>query len=463
MGVVMYSAQLEKSIINSIIQGGLDAMQDAVCILKREAEHFYQPMPQECYKILCHMFDNNQHINKLTFFETALKNGMDREAAAKFLSSISRMESQPIVESCHLLVEYSSKRTLDKVLADLTAAVHTESNSSIDILAQMQATVEQVTASHIVDNLSDLQSIAEAALARVNEAMENKRKGKLAGVGSGFVSLDNALGGFKPGELIVIAARPGMGKTSFALSYALNAATNKEPVAVFSLEMDKESLVTRMASQMSGIGLFKILNGLMTHDELQSFRAHLDILSQMSIFIDDGFNLNLTTLRAQIMKLIRTHGIKAVFIDYLQLMRMPKAANREREVSETTRALKSMAKEFKIPIVILSQLNRMSENRNDNRPVPSDLRESGAIEQDADVILLLHRPEVYGVKQYPDGGSTDSVCEVIIGKQRNGAMGVIPLGYIKTLTKFCNIEELEVFTPEPPLYLGDVDNDEPPF
>lgn len=441
MAAIMYSTNLEKSIINSIIQGGVDSMQDAILVLKRSNQHFYNHINKVAYDSLCDMFDKGMTINKLTFYDSMRKTKVDPTAIGKYISDISRMELSPVKESCGILLEYSLRRELDNALNKIAIEVKEDSASSMDILSNMQKLIEDAMESHLVDEFVDLSAIVESASDRIIDAVKSRQSGKMPGVVGGFHELDGMTGGFKPGELVVIAARPGMGKTSFMLSYALQAAKNGEPVALFSLEMDRESLAIRLASQMAMISLSDMLNGALNNDQLKSIGSTMCELTQLPIHIDDSFNLNITTLRARVMKLVRTHGIKAVFIDYLQLMKTPKSSNREREIAETTRALKSIAKEFKLPIVILSQLNRMSEGRLDNRPMMSDLRESGAIEQDADIILLLHRPEAYGTMQYSNGVPTLNTCEVIVAKQRNGAVGEVVLRYIKNLTKFSNLNE----------------------
>jgi replicative DNA helicase len=241
-------------------------------------------------------------------------------------------------------------------------------------------------------------------------------------------------------DLIIIAARPSMGKTALALSITRNAALKNIPVAFFSLEMSANQLVTRLISSESRVDQSKINKGQITNAEEAQIVDSLGVLSELPIYVDDSAAMSIMELRAKARRLKADKGVKLVFVDYLQLINSPKSESREREISMISRSLKQMAKELDIPVVALAQLNRLVENRPDKRPVLSDLRESGSIEQDADVVMFVNRPEYYKIKffdkeqKYP----TDGMAEIIVGKQRNGPTGTVRLVFLKSFARFEN-------------------------
>ena len=256
--------------------------------------------------------------------------------------------------------------------------------------------------------------------------------GGLTGVTSGFSVLDKMTAGFQPGDLVILAARPSMGKTSLALNIAANAANNGASVGIFSLEMGAEQLTLRLLSTESGIGHQNIRNATITSDEWVELTNVAARLAQMPMFIDDTAGLDIMALRTKARKLKAQSGIDLLVIDYLQLLHSGKRhENRHQEVSEISRTLKALAKELGVPIIALSQLSRAVDSRMDKRPMLSDLRESGAIEQDADVIMFLYRDVVYN----PDT-EQPALSELIVGKQRNGPTGTVNLTFLRELTKF---------------------------
>lgn len=258
----------------------------------------------------------------------------------------------------------------------------------------------------------------------------------ITGLSTGFTDLDNMTSGLQPADLVIVAGRPSMGKTSFAMNMAENVAIKSgKPVAIFSLEMPGESLTLRMMSSLGRIDQHRVRTGKLEDDEWPRLTSAVSLLQEANIFIDDTAALNPTEMRARCRRLVREHGdLGLVVIDYLQLMNAGgNAENRTTEISAISRSLKALAKELKVPVVALSQLNRSLEQRSDRRPIMSDLRESGAIEQDADVILFIYRDEVYN-EESPDKG----IAEIIISKQRNGPIGKVRLTFLGQYTKFEN-------------------------
>lgn len=267
----------------------------------------------------------------------------------------------------------------------------------------------------------------------------------VTGVQSGFTDLDRITSGWQRSDLIIVAARPGMGKTAFVLSLARNAAISfNRPVAVFSLEMSSVQLVQRMISSETGIASDKLRKGSLDNTEWQKLVSMTGKLSESPIYIDDTPALSVFDLRSKCRRLKAMHNIDLIIVDYLQLMRAEvdtKSGNREQEISTISRSLKAIAKELNVPIIALSQLSRMVENRGGSkRPQLSDLRESGAIEQDADMVTFIYRPEYYGIEYDEDNNPTKGTAEIIIAKHRNGALDTVKLKFINHLAKFTDLE-----------------------
>lgn len=284
----------------------------------------------------------------------------------------------------------------------------------------------------------------------VSEAYKQIEAARLHGTGvtgvqSGFTDLDRITSGWQRSDLVIVAARPGMGKTAFVLSLARNAAiTFGRPVAVFSLEMSSVQLVQRMISSETGISSDKLRKGALDKAEWEKLVSMTGKLSESPIFIDDTPALSVFDLRSKCRRLKAMHNIDLIIVDYLQLMRAEvdtKSGNREQEISTISRSLKAIAKELNVPIIALSQLSRMVENRGGSkRPQLSDLRESGAIEQDADMVTFIYRPEYYGIEFDEDNNPTKGTAEIIIAKHRNGALDTVKLKFINHLAKFTDLE-----------------------
>jgi replicative DNA helicase len=253
-------------------------------------------------------------------------------------------------------------------------------------------------------------------------------------VPSGFTEFDNMTTGLQKGDLVIVAGRPSMGKTTFSMNIAENAAIAQNvPVAIFSMEMPGEQLTMRMISSLGRINQQRLRTGDLQDEDWSRITSAVSLLSEKKIFIDDSAALSPSEVRARARRLKREHGLGLIVVDYLQLMQCGGGENRATEISEISRSLKALAKELEVPVIALSQLNRSLEQRTDKRPVMSDLRESGAIEQDADLIVFIYRDEVYN-SESPDKGT----AEIIIGKQRNGPIGKTRVTFLGEYTKFEN-------------------------
>jgi replicative DNA helicase len=334
---------------------------------------------------------------------------------------------------------------------DLAIAILRHSKET-DFNALVERVVEKVNEISLKHNTSQAYHAKEVANT-VLEFIDQRRKAErlITGLSTGFLDLDRLTAGFQPGDLVVVAARPGMGKSSFMLSIAWHLALNENmPLAIFSLEMSKEQLMLRLFSMLSGVPLQNLRQGYVRDDDWEKVVDAALKISSKDIYIDDNPNLTTTELRIKSRKLKQEKGIGIIFVDYLQLLGVPyRRSSRQEEVAEISKSLKALAKELNIPVVALAQLSRQVEHRSDKRPQLADLRESGQIEQDADLIIFIHRPEYY--KKYPPP-EEEGLAEIIVAKQRQGPTGIVKLAFNHDTTAFeplphADSEEIEPYKP----------------
>ena len=326
-----------------------------------------------------------------------------------------------------------------------------EATDVADLVDKAQKSVFDIADGNIQKDTAEIAPIIEDAIRGIEAA--SKRPDGISGIPSGFTALDEVTSGWQNSYLVIIAARPAMGKTAFVLSMARNmAVTYKQPIAVFSLEMSSVQLVNRLIASETELGSEKIKNGRLSEDEWKHLHSKIKTLITAPILVDDTPALSIFELRAKCRRLKQKYDIKVIIIDYLQLMTAgaDMRGNREQEVSMISRQLKIIAKELNIPVLALSQLNRGVELRTGDakKPMLSDLRESGAIEQDADMVLFIHRPEKYGIMTDAQGNSLKGIADIIIAKHRNGAVGEIQLRFRSELTQFCDLETTSPFHSE---------------
>ena len=333
--------------------------------------------------------------------------------------------------------EYSVLRNLIQVGHDIAnSAYNADGRSSKELLDEAEKLVFEIAEAGAGNRkgFEDIRSLLTQAVARVQELYESDEP--ITGISSGFARFDEKTSGLQKSDLIIVAGRPSMGKTSFAMNLAENAAVSSgKSVAVFSMEMPGEQLALRMMSSLGRIDQHNLRTGKLQDHDWPRLTSATTMLSKAKLFIDDTPALSPTELRARARRLKREHGLDLIIIDYLQLMQIGGSTeNRATEISEISRSLKALAKELDVPVIALSQLNRSVEQRPDKRPVMSDLRESGGIEQDADVILFIYRDEVYNPDS-PDKGT----AEILIRKQRNGPIGMVKLAFLGQYTRFENL------------------------
>ena len=409
-------------------------------------EVFYKRSHQLIYESIERLFRESEPIDLLTVSADLKKNKNFEPAGGDFyLISL----SQKVSSSAH--IEFHSRIILQKYIQrklitisnEIIQKCYNESTDVMDLLDEAESKLYDVAQGNIKTSTESAQNLVIRAKARIEEIA--KQEG-LSGVSTGFEKLDKLTSGWQPSDLVIIAARPGMGKTALALSMARNISVQQKiPVAFFSLEMSSVQLITRLISSETGLTSDKLRTGKLADHEWQQLNIKVSDLESSPLFIDDSPSLTIFELRAKARRLASSHGIKLIIIDYLQLMNIGssnKAGNREQEISTISRNLKALAKELDIPVIALSQLSRAVETRGGTkRPILSDLRESGAIEQDADIVSFLYRPEYYGITEWDDEMKTPSEGqgEFIVAKHRNGALDSIKLKFIPNLGKFEDI------------------------
>lgn len=339
---------------------------------------------------------------------------------------------------CQIVKDHATMRRILAAAEEITESVysgHTESPA--EVLDAAQHALMNISADRKQGDFKDARELCKTTFREIEE--RHKNKDIITGLSTGFRDLDNWTSGLQNGELIIIAGRPAMGKTAFAVNIAENVVLSGVPVAIFSLEMSDESLMTRIFSSQSGINSSHLRRGFVGNSDWTRLVSVVDQISKAPLFIDDSSTLTPLQLKAKARRLKADHNIGLIIVDYLQLMTVVgKHDNREREIAEISRSLKALAKELKIPVVALSQLSRKVEDRTIKRPMMSDLRESGAIEQDADVVLFLYRDEVYNKSENnPEKGT----AEIIIGKQRNGPTGNFKMNFDAEKTSFSDLKK----------------------
>ncbi len=403
---------------------------------------FYLTEHKKIFEAMVSLFESGEPIDTVTLYEELKKREqLDEIGGAVYLSKL----SQNISSAAN--IEYHAKIILEKEILrglissshEIARAAYDGTEDAFDILDEAERKIFEITESHLKKSFLGMDRAVRDALEYI-EAIHSKTNQKFS-VPTGFYELDEILGGFQKSDLVIIAARPSMGKTAFALTLARNAAIeHKVPVGIFSLEMSTMQLIIRMLCAEGRLNAHLVRTGKLPSSEGVKLSKNAHKLIESPIYVDDTPAQTVLEIRAKARRLKVEKNIGMIIIDYLQLMQGPaKAESREREISHISRSLKSLAKELNIPILALAQLNRAVETRNDKRPQLSDLRESGSIEQDADVVIFLNRPEYYGMMKDENGNSLEGVAEIIVGKQRNGPTGDVKLAFIKEYARFENL------------------------
>ena len=438
---------LEEAVLGAMLidKKGVDEVIDLL-----QPEAFYKTAHQYIFESIFNLFQNSQPIDLLTVSADLRKKGkLDVAGGDFYLIQL----TQKIASSAHIefhariILQKYIQRSLIRISNEIIESSYKESIDVFDLLDEAESKLYDVTQGNIKRSSDTAQNLVMLAKKKIEEIANQEG---LSGVSTGFQKLDDLTSGWQPSDLIIIAARPGMGKTALTLSMARNIAVTKQiPVAFFSLEMSSVQLITRLISAETGLSSEKLRTGKLADHEWKQLNVKVGDLEKAPLFIDDTPALSIFDLRAKARRLASQHGIKLIVVDYLQLMTAGssnKAGNREQEISTISRNLKSLAKELEIPVIALSQLSRAVETRGGTkRPQLSDLRESGAIEQDADIVSFIYRPEYYGIDEWDDEDHSPSAgqAEFIVAKHRNGGLDNIRMKFVGNLGKFEDFEDFE--------------------
>ena len=444
------SRELEEAVLGAIMLEK-SAFDTVVEILKPEC--FYIDGHQRIFTAMMSLANKQMPIDLLTVVEELkFKQDLEIVGGAYYISKLTNavVSSANIEAHARIILQKFIQRELIRMSGEILTDAYEDSTDVFDLLDIAESKLFEITNNHLRKNFDSIDTVIMQTIKRIDD-MRNRQE-DITGVPSGFTHLDKVTYGWQNSDLIILAARPAVGKTAFALNLARNAAlhpTKPTPVALFSLEMSSGQLVQRILSAESEIWLEKISRGRMEEHEMQQlYKKGIQRLSKAPIFIDDTAALNIFELRAKCRRLKSKHNIGIIIIDYLQLMTGgggDRNSNREQEISQISRNLKGLAKELQVPIIALSQLSRDVEKRKDGNKIPqlSDLRESGAIEQDADMVMFLYRPEYYDITSNEFGESNKGETHVRIAKHRNGTLENIKLRALLHIQKFVDMEDNE--------------------
>ncbi len=432
-----HSLEAEQSVLGAMILSK-EAINQAVELL--HPEDFYKEANREIFEAIIELFNRNEPVDLITLAEELKRRGtLESLGGVTYLAELSGgvAITSNIKYYCDIVKEKAILRRLIKSCDNIIAKSYEGSQDVGSIIEEAEKNIFDITQGRHQEGFAPLKEVLLDSFSKIEEMAA--QEGELTGLTTGFIDIDNKLSGMQKSDLILLAARPSMGKTALGINIATNAAIKAgASVAIFSLEMSKEQLVQRMISSVAHVDLQKIVSGRLAEDEWMRIIDAMGPLSKAKVFIDDTAGISITEMKAKCRRLKIEKGLDLIVIDYLQLMQSDsKAENRQQEISAISRALKALAKEMECPVLALSQLSRAPELRSDHRPILSDLRESGAIEQDADVVLFLYRDEYYH-----EDTDKKNIGEVIIAKHRNGPTGVVELVWKKEFTKFLNKESI---------------------
>ena len=436
---------LEEAVLGALMldRDALPMVMDAL-----RPESFYVEAHQLIYRAIIRLFERSNPVDLLTVTEELRSSGdLDKVGGPYHLVELSnRVASAANIEyHARIIAQKHIQRELISVSTKTIKNAYEDTTDVFDLLDDAEKGLFAITQNNLSRSYESMGNLSSKVLKMIEEV--SKKTDGLTGVPTGFTDLDRLTSGWQPSDLIIVAARPGMGKTSFVLAVALNAARDfNKGVALFSLEMASTQLVQRLISMEAEISGSKMRNGKLEDYEWQQLQSTVERLNSVPIYIDDTPAINIFELRAKCRRLKQQHDIQLVIIDYLQLMtgggESTKNGNREQEISSISRALKSLAKELSVPVIALSQLSRAVETRGGSkRPQLSDLRESGAIEQDADIVSFIYRPEYYQILEDENGQSLKGVAEYIVAKHRNGALDTVKLKFTDNFAKFGNLDD----------------------
>lgn len=440
-----HAPELEEAVLGALL---LDQKVQSEIIDFLQPEMFYTDTHQRIYRVIKEIFTTTDPIDMLTVTNALKKSGeLEMVGGAYYIAQLTRRvgSAANIEYHARIILQKFIQRRLIEISAEISTDAFEDSADVFDLLDKAEQKLFSVSENNLRREHADMRSLVTDALENIEKA--SKHDGTYQGVPSGFAEVDRITAGWQKSDLVVLAARPGMGKTAFVLSMARNIAVDyKRPVAMFSLEMTGVQLVTRLIASETQLPAEKLKKGDLRDHEWQQLHSRINNLVDAPLYIDDTPALSIFELRAKARRMKQQYDIQLIIIDYIQLMQgsNDKSGNREQEISNISRSMKSLAKELNVPIIALSQLNRSVETRGGlKKPLLSDLRESGAIEQDADMVLFIYRPEYYKLDAFEDESPAAGMAELIIAKHRNGALADIKLRFIAQFAKFADYDEFD--------------------
>jgi replicative DNA helicase len=445
---------LEEAVLGALMLEK-DALSSVIDVLKPEV--FYVESHQKIFNAIRTLFEKTSPVDILTVTaQLRMQGELEMVGGAFYITELTnRVASAANIEyHARIIIQKFIQRELIRISTEVINIAYEDTTDILELLDKAEKNLFDIAQNNLRRDSRKMDDLMQETLKEI-EALKDKTDG-LTGIGTGFTDLDRMTSGWQKSDLVIIAARPAMGKTAFVLTCARNAAVDfNKPVVVFSLEMSSVQLVNRLISGEAEIEQEKIRKGKMEEWEWQQIHSKIGRLEAAPLIIDDTPGLNIFEFRAKCRRLKSQHDIQLIIIDYLQLMTGKadgKGGNREQEIGSISRALKMVAKELQVPVIALSQLSRAVESRpgGSKRPMLSDLRESGSIEQDADMVLFLYRPEYYGLEFDEDNNPTKGVGEVIIAKHRNGETGTVRLKFVGKYVKFTDLEQsMDSYMPPP--------------
>jgi replicative DNA helicase len=428
-----HSVEAEESVLGAVL---ISTEATDVALEHLHAEDFYTPAHQSIFAAVSTLFESNKPVDVVTVTEALRRAGeLERVGGISYVTRLS--DAVPVASNIEhyvgIVEEHALRRRLLRAAGEVGTLASAVDRPVAEVLDEAEQTIYAVSDKQIGDGLAAIDPLLFPA---IEKAEELSQKGEsVTGIPTGFRDLDRKLSGLHPTNLVIIAARPGMGKSSLALNIARNVAVHDHAVALFTLEMSREEVVTRLLCSQGRIDSQRLRSGQLSEADFTRLSNAASVLYKKPIYVDDTPGLTVTEIRAKCRRISRKPGLGLVIVDYLQLMNSSTGENRQQEIATISRNLKNLARELKVPVVALSQLNRSLESREDKRPRLGDLRESGAIEQDADVVMFIYRHEYY----HPEATETKGLAEVAIAKHRQGATGRIDMTYLAEYTLYADL------------------------
>ncbi|CAN5345246.1 replicative DNA helicase [soil metagenome] len=432
--VAPHSMEAEESVLGAVL---ISVEAADVALERLQPDDFYKPAHQSIFAAISTLFDAREPIDAVTVTEGLRRVGsLDQVGGIAYVAALSDAvpTSANVGHYVGIVEEHALRRRLMRAAGQIGTVATAVDQPIEEVIETAEQTIFAVSDKRIGDGLAPIEPLIFPAIERAEELYG--RGEEITGVSTGYIDLDAILAGLHPKNLLVVAARPGMGKTALALCIAKNVALHDIPVAVFSLEMSREEVVTRLLCAQGSVDSARLRSGRLTDNDFTRLSHAASTLFQKPIYVDDSPGLTVTEIRAKCRRLARRPGLGLVVVDYLQLMNMPGGGeNRQQEIATISRHLKNLARELDVPVIAVSQLNRSMESRQDKRPMLSDLRESGAIEQDADVVLFIYRHDYY----HPEEKESAGIAEINVAKHRQGATNRFTMLFRAEYTSFADM------------------------